>query len=128
MNRALLLGTALYALAACADAAMTLRGLGGDLALEGNPLVRRLMFALGPAAALLLSKTATGAVCFAVARFGEPEIKRRARWIDRLPMFPASRRWLASGDRSWIAHIPLYGTALAQLAAAASWAWLARPQ
>ena len=121
MNRALLIGTILYMLAACADSAMTLHGMGGDIGLEGNPFVRRLMLAFGPAAALLLSKGATGLVCFAVAKFGEPEIKRRAPWIDKLPMFPASRRWLASGDRSWIAHIPLYGTALSQLAAAASW-------
>lgn len=117
-------GTGFYVLAAFADAALTLHGTGGDAALEGNPFLRAAMSRWGAQTGLFLGKSATGAACWVVARFGEGEIRRRAPWIARVPMTAWTRAWLASGDRSWIAFIPLYGVALAQLAGALSWAVL----
>lgn len=117
-------GTGLYVLAAAADAALTLHGTGGDAALEGNPFLRAAMSRWGAATGLFLAKAATGAACWLIARYGEGEIRRRAPWIARVPMTSWTRRWLASGDRSWIAFLPLYGVALAQLAGALSWALL----
>ena len=124
MRRALLMGTGFYALAAAADAALTLAGTGGDVSLEGNPFLRAAMSRCGPGAGLFLGKAAAGVVCWLVARWGEDEIRRRAPWLARVPMTPWTRAWLASGDRSWIAFIPLYGVALAQSAGALSWAFL----
>lgn len=117
-------GVLLYALAAWADAALTLRGLGGDLALEGNPFLRATMARLGAGPGLFVEKLATGLVCVALAYFLEPEIKRRAAWIDKVPSTPWARAWMKRGERSWIAYVPLYGTAAFQLFGAASWAAL----
>jgi hypothetical protein len=52
----LVLGVALYAAAALADVVMTVRGMGGDLELEGNPIMRAVMGALGVEAGLLVQK------------------------------------------------------------------------
>lgn len=127
-NRPLAAGTAFFLLAAAADAALTLHGTGGDPGLEGNPLLRAAMARWGAGMGLLAGKGAAGAACWLVARYGEGEIRRRAAWLERVPMTPWARAWLASGDRSWIAFLPLYGVALAQAAGALSWAvLLARP-
>lgn len=115
------LGCALYILAALADIHWTLKGMDGVLALEGNALMRGLMARVGIANGLLLAKAAVGTVCFAIARYGAPEIRRGAPWIDKVPSTRWARAWMKSGDRSWIAYIPLYGTALSQFLAAAGW-------
>jgi hypothetical protein len=113
-----------FALTAVADIAMTLAGMGGDLELEGNPVMRAVMAAVGVEAGLWLEKGMVGLVCFLVARYGEGEIKRGADWIWKVPSTPWVKAWMRRRDRSWIAYIPLYGAAVSQLAAAASWLWL----
>ena len=115
------LGVALYVLAALADSYCTLKGMDGALALEGNAVMRGLMARVGIANGLWIGKTAVGVVCFAIARYGAPEIRRGAAWIDKVPSTRWARAWMKSGDRSWIAYVPLYGTALFQLLAAAGW-------
>ena len=79
---------------------------------------------VGPA--LVIEKTAVGLVCWLVAVHGAAAIHDAEPWIWKIPMLPPVRRWLQSGDRAWIALIPLYGTALAQALAAAAWLTLAR--
>jgi hypothetical protein len=120
-ERALLLGVTLYAAVALADGLLTLRGMGGDLELEGNPVMRAAMRALGLEMGLLVQKVAMGAVGAAVAYWGAPAIRKRSPWIWRVPMTPPVRRWLKRGDRSWIAFIPLYAAIAAQAFAVASW-------
>jgi hypothetical protein len=120
-GRLLAAGALLYLAAALADAALTLAGLGGDLALEGNPVVRAAMAAFGPVSGLFIQKTATGLACLWLAWFLEPEIRRKAGWIDKVPATPWARAWYRRGDRWWLAFLPLYGTALSQIFAAASW-------
>jgi hypothetical protein len=116
-------GAGLFLAAACADAALTWVGTGGDPAFEGNPFVRRAMERFGPWGLLLAKSIAAGLCLLAAAAWEEP-IRRRAAWVERLPMLPWTRRWLLSGDRSWVAFVPLYGVALAQLAGALAWAVL----
>lgn len=116
-------GAGLFVAAACADAALTWLGTGGDPSLEGNPFVRSAMERFGPWG-LLLAKSIAAGLCLLVAATWEKPIRRRAAWIERLPMLPWTRAWLRSGDRSWVAFVPLYGVALAQLAGALAWAFL----
>jgi hypothetical protein len=122
VSRPLAAGAALYAFAAVADAVMTVRGLGGDLALEGNAGLRGLMERIGIVPALVVEKSVVALACLWIAWFVAPEIRRGASWIERVPSTPWARAWMRRGDRSWIAYIPLYGTALLQLFAALLWA------
>lgn len=125
MRRSTLLaaGGGLFLAAALADAALTWLGTGGDPSFEGNPFVRSAMERFGPWGLLLAKSVAAGVCLLAVAGFEAP-LRRRARWLDRIPMLPWTRAWLRSGDRSWVAYVPLYGVALAQLAGALAWAVL----
>lgn len=125
-RKALRLGVGFYALAALADIYWTSAGLGGNIALEGNALMRGLMAKVGIAEGMCLGKAAVGLACFAIAGYGAPEIRRKAAWIDKVPSTRWARAWMKSGDRSWIAYLPLYGTALFQLFAAGSWVYLLR--
>ncbi|MFQ5990276.1 MAG: DUF5658 family protein, partial [Candidatus Methylomirabilales bacterium] len=118
----LALGIGFFALTAVADIRMTLAGMGGELALEGNPLMRAMMAQFGIEGGLWLEKALVGAICFVIAIYGEREIKRDAAWIWKVTFTKWERGWLRRRDRSWIAYIPLYGAALSQLVAAASWA------
>lgn len=117
-------GAGFYALAALADVRMTLAGTMGDASLEGSPLMRAMMARFGHEGGLWLEKALVGLPCLLIAKFGEQEMKRRAPWIDRIPSTKRARAWVKSGDRSWTAYAPLYGAALFQLLAAASWIWL----
>lgn len=121
------LGGAFYVLAALADIHLTLAGMNGDLSLEGNAVMRALMARIGIAEGLWVGKAAVGLACCAIAAFGEPEIRRGAAWIDKVPSTPWARAWMKRGDRAWIAYIPLYGTACFQLLAALSWLAAPRP-
>ena len=118
-------GVALYAAAALADSIMTLRGLGGDLQLEGNPIMRAVMAQLGAGMGLALQKAAIGGGAILIATVGEPAIADRAAWTRWIPTTPWVRAWMHRKDRSWIAFIPLYAAIVGQGFAAASWAALA---
>ncbi len=120
----LALGSALYVLAAAADIRMTLAGISGDLALEGNPVMRAAMALFGPEAGLILEKSLVGIICFVIAKYGEREIKRDADWIWKIPSTRWVRAWMRRGDRSWIAYAPLYAVAVSQFLAAASWVFV----
>ncbi len=120
----LALGLGFFALTAVADIRMTLAGMGGVLALEGNPVMRAVMAHVGLEGGLWLGKALVGVVCFVIAQYGEREIKRGADWIWRVPSTKWARAWMKRGDRSWIAYIPLYGVAASQLVAAASWTFV----
>lgn len=120
----LAIGASFFVLAAFVDARWTLAGLGGELSNEGNPVMRAVMARFGLETGLWLAKSLVGIACVLIAFRGEAEIRRKAGWIWRVPMTPWARAWMKSGDRSWIAFIPLYGAAAFQLLAAAGWAVL----
>lgn len=120
-DRRLAVGLGLYALGAVLDIRMTSAGIAGDLALEGNPVMRWMMARFGLEAGLWLEKALVGLLCVFIGKYGAPEIKRKSEWIWKVPMTPWARAWMKRGERSWIAYIPLYGTALFQGLAALSW-------
>lgn len=118
------LGVAFYALAAGMDAFMTMTGLSGDPGLEGNAFLRALMAAIGIQPALALAKISAGlALWFVAARIGRA-IHDEESWIEKIPTLPPLRRWLRSGDRCWVALVPLYCVAASQAFAACAWLWL----
>ncbi len=117
----LVLGVALYLAAALADAHMTLRGMGADLGLEGNPLARALMEQLGAELGLAVQKAAIGGSTILIAVIGERAIRNQEPWIWRIPTTRWVRAWMRKKDRSWIAFIPLYAAIVSQGLAAASW-------
>lgn len=120
-GRALGVGLLFYAALALADMLLTLRGMGGDLQLEGNPLMRWTMEQCGVELGLALEKAAVGAVTALIALYSAPALRDRAPWIYKVPASPWARAWMARGDRSWVAFIPLYAAALCQGLAALSW-------
>ncbi len=117
----LAIGIGFFALTAFADIRMTLAGMGGNLELEGNPVMRAIMALFGMERGIWLEKALVGVICFVIAKYGEREIKRGAAWIRKVPSTRWARAWMRRQDRSWIAYVPLYGVALSQLVAAASW-------
>ncbi len=118
----LAIGIVFFALTAFADIRMTLAGMGGNLELEGNPVMRTIMAVFGIEGGIWLEKALVGMICFLIAKYGEREIKRGAAWIRKVPATQWARAWMRRKDRSWIAYVPLYSVALSQLVAAASWA------
>ena len=118
----LAIGVGFFALTAIADIRMTLAGLDGNLELEGNPVMRTIMVLFGIEGGIWLEKALVGVICFVIAKYGEREIKRGADWIWKVPSTQWARAWMRRRDRSWIAYLPLYGVAVSQLVAAASWA------
>jgi len=117
-------GVAFYALAAGMDAFMTMNGLGSDAGLEGNAFLRALMGAVGIQPALALAKLSTAlALWFVAARVGRA-IHDDEAWIESVPTLPVLRRWLRSGDRCWVALVPIYAVAASQSLAACAWIWL----
>lgn len=115
---------AVYAATAAMDVFMTLRGVCGNPEFEGNPIIRAMMSAFGVETGLFAEKVLVGLVCAAIAVICEPAVKRKAPWIFRLTLFERTKAWLRSGERSWIAFLPLYGVAAFQILAALSWAWI----
>ena len=84
--------------------------------------MRAIMALFGIEVGIWLEKALVGVICFVIAKYGEREIMRGAPWIWKVPSTQWARAWMRRQDRSWIAYIPLYGVALSQLVAAASWA------
>ena len=117
-------GIVFYAVAAGLDAAMTIGGLGSNPELEGNAFLRTLMAAIGIHPALALAKIAVGLALWLVAAWLGRAIHNEEAWIEKVPTLPPLRRWLRSGDRCWVALVPLYCVAAAQACAACAWLWL----
>lgn len=122
MRRNLLpIGVVLFAITGFADARVTLGGFGGDLEMEANPLARASMIGLGPGMGLLAQKALVGCFAILIALRFERAIRNLEPWIWRVPSSSWSRRWMREKERSWIAFLPLYGAALGQALAAATW-------
>ncbi len=117
----LAVGVALYAAAGTADIYVTLNGIGADLDLEGNPILRFTMGHLGFELGLLVQKTITAGFVIWVAVVLGHAIRTQAPWIWKIPASQWARDWVRRKDRSWIALIPLFAAASGQVFAVASW-------
>jgi len=114
-------GLTLYVLFAVLDAYFTLAGIQGDLALEGNPLIRYMMTRFGLLGGLIIEKTLVLVVALAVAIAAAIGIEKEANWVYYLALTRTTCDWMRRRKRRWVAFIPIYFVAAAQGLAAASW-------
>ena len=117
----LTVGIALYAVSGTADIYLTLHGIGANLELEGNPILRFTMGHLGFELGLLVQKAVTAAATIWIAVVFGRAIRTQAPWIWKIPASQRARDWVRRKDRSWIALIPLFAAAGGQVLAVASW-------
>jgi hypothetical protein len=120
----LLISVLLYILFASLDAGFTLKGISGDLSLEGNPVMRWMMVHFGETGGLILGKCLVFLMALGIAIVAFFGIDKRAEWVYYLAFTAATRNWMKRKRRYWVAFIPLYFVALSQGMAAASWVFL----
>lgn len=117
------IGLPCYALCAAADIYLTLHGLQGDPAREGNPLLRQMMQEYGLLTGMLLTKGAILVLLTLLAVFGAKGVEKDAGWLYWFTL-PMTKRWMKQKKRYWIPFVPIYLVALSQAMAAASWYYL----
>ena len=119
-----ILGIVLYLVFAWADTHLTLIGIQGDLTKEGNPIMRFMMETFGPLAGMVMQKSLVGLLAVLFTGLTIWGIRHQRPWVYYLAFFPMSRKWMQRKRRYWVAYTVLYLVALAQGAAATSWAYL----
>ena len=120
----LIISISLYVLFACLDISLTLKGIHGDLALEGNPIMRYMMATFGLLGGLVLEKSLVLFIACIVALFAFIGIDKEADWVFYLAFTRTTRDWMKRKKRYWVAFIPIYFVAFSQGLAAAGWFFL----
>ncbi|QTA85926.1 Uncharacterized protein dnm_019430 [Desulfonema magnum] len=115
------MGIAAYILFAGLDVCFTLKGIQGDVFLEGNPLMKYMMESFGPLKGLLIEKTLVFILALTVAVISYSGIEKDSDWIYYLTLSKMTKNWMKRKKRYTIAFIPLYIVAAAQGIAALSW-------
>jgi type IV secretory pathway VirB3-like protein len=125
-NLILHLNTAIfiYVLFALLDVYFTLRGVNGNITLEGNPVMRYMMVSFGMLGGLIVEKSLVLLVSLLVAIVAVICIEKEADWIYKLALTRVTRNWMKRKKRYWVAFVPVYFVALAQGLAATSWVCL----
>jgi hypothetical protein len=118
------IGISLYVLFASLDIYFTLRGINGDISMEGNPVMRSMMVSFGMTAGLIIEKGLVLLISLIVALLAVIGIEKEADWVYYLALTRATRNWMKRKKRYWVAFVPLYFVALAQGVAAAGWVHL----
>ena len=113
-----------YVLCAGLDAYLTAMGLQGNIALEGNPIIKAMMAQFGIVAGMVLEKGIVLALAVAIAISAYRGIAKDADWVYVLALTRATKKWMQRKKRYWVAFVPLYLIALAQGLAALSWLYL----
>ena len=114
----------IYVLFALLDVYFTLRGVNGNIALEGNPVMRYMMVSFGLRSGLIVEKSLVLFVSLLVAIVAVIGIEKEADWIYYLALTRVTRNWMKRKKRYWVAFVPVYFVALAQGLAATSWVYL----
>jgi hypothetical protein len=114
----------LYVVFASFDIYFTLKGLGGDISLEGNPTIRYMMVNFGIAEGLLLQKTIVLLIAAFIAIVCFRGIDKEADWVYYLALTRLTKNWLKRKKRYWISFLPLYLVALSQGIAAGIWVYI----
>jgi hypothetical protein len=120
----LIISISLYVLFALLDIFFTLKGVRGDISMEGNPIIRYMMVNFGLVGGLVVEKSLVlllGAVVAIISFIG---IEREADWVYYLAFTRVTRNWMKRKKRHWVAFLPIYFVAFSQGVAAASWVYL----
>ena len=118
------IGISLYILFASLDVYFTLRGINGDISMEGNPAMRYMMISFGLMGGLIIDKGLVLLISLIVALVAIIGIEKEADWVYYLALTRLARNWMKRKKRYWVAFVPIYFVALAQGVAAAGWAHL----
>jgi len=118
------IGISLYVLFASLDVYFTLKGVSGDITLEGNPVMRYMMFSFGLMGGLIIEKSLVLLISLIVSIVAFIGIEKEADWVYYLAFTPATRNWMKRKKRYWVAFVPIYFVALSQGLAATSWVLL----
>ena len=120
----LIISMSLYLLFAFLDIHFTLKGMNGDISLEGNPIMRFMMDNFGLIGGLAVEKTLVLLVALTVAIVAFLGIEKESDWVFYLALTPLTRNWMKRRKRYGVAFVPIYFVALSQGVAAAGWAHL----
>jgi len=74
-------GLTLYVLFAVLDVYFTLKGIQGDITLEGNPVMQYMMARFGPLGGLIIEKALVMGIALAVAFAAATGIEKDASWV-----------------------------------------------
>jgi len=120
----LIISISLYVFFALLDIFFTLKGVHGDIAIEGNPIMRYMMANFGLMGGLIVEKSLVLLLATTVAIAAVIGIEKEADWVYYLAFTRVTRNWMKRKKRYWVAFLPLYLMAFSQGLAAASWAYL----
>ena len=115
------IGISLYVLFASLDVYFTLKGVSGDITLEGNPVMRFMMCSFGLMGGLIIEKSLVLLISLIVSIVAFIGIEKEADWVYYLALTRATRNWMKRKKRCWVAFVPIYFVALSQGVAATSW-------
>jgi hypothetical protein len=118
------ISTFLYLLFASFDIYFTLNGIDGEIALEGNPVMRYMMISFGVVEGLIIEKIIVFSIALIIALFAFNGIEKRSNWVFYLALTSVTRRWMKRKKRYWVAFVPLYFVAISQGLAALSWVYI----
>ena len=114
----------LYLIFASLDVYFTLKGIRGDVSLEGNPLMRYMMLNFGLQGGLIIEKCLVFLIALMLAIIAFIGIDKKANWVYYLALTPFTRNWMKQKRRYGVAFVPLYFVAISQGVAAGSWIYL----
>jgi hypothetical protein len=118
------IGISLYILLASLDGYFTLRGVNGEIILEGNPVMRYMMVSFGLVNGLIIEKSLVLLISLIVALVAVIGIEKQADWVYYLALTRLTRNWMKRKKRYWVAFVPIYFVSFAQGVAATSWVYL----
>lgn len=118
------IGISLYVLFASLDVYFTLRGVSGDISMEGNPVIRYMMVSFGLMGGLITEKSLVLLISLIVAIAAVIGIEKEADWVYYLALTRLTRNWMKRKKRYWVAFVPIYFVAFAEGVAAASCVYL----
>jgi hypothetical protein len=125
LNRNLILhltiSISFYAIFASFDVYFTLKGINGDISLEGNPIMRYMMLNFGLLGGLIVEKTFVFLIALILAIIAFIGIDKKANWVYYLALTSLTRNWMKRKRRYWVAFVPLYFVAISQGVAATTW-------
>ena len=102
------IGIPLYVLLASLDVYFTLRGINGEIALEGNPVMRYMMAAFGPLGGLVIEKSLVFLISLILSIIAFIGIEKEADWVYYLALTRLTRNWMKRKKRYWVAFVPIY--------------------